>query len=87
MKKLKQDSANKIEPIYKRELKYDEKTNKLTLNERVYVPVEKSFSDEIVKQMKTGAIYEDLVAFDGVDYMLEDRYKAYSSLAKALKNT
>lgn len=76
-----------FEPVYKRELKFDEKTKKLTMHNTTYVPVPKEFSNEMVKQMKNGKFYEDIVSLNGEDYLPEDKFNAYKALAKALKNT
>lgn len=79
------EKAKAYEPIYKRELKF--KDGKLILNKQTYVPISKSMSDEFVKQMKNGGMWEDIVTADGQDYIPESRYKLYETLANALKNS
>lgn len=57
----------------------------LTVYGEKYVPVDKRFSDALVKMMKNnGAIYEDIVQVNGQDYMREDKYNVYQKLSKIL---
>lgn len=57
----------------------------LTVYGEKYVPVDKRFSDALVKMMKNnGAIYEDIVQVNGQDYMPKRKYEAYLKISKAL---
>lgn len=87
MKKETISSDPKNVDIYRRNMKYDEKSNTWKVDDQEYCPVPKAFGDTLVDLMKNGSFWEEITVINDVDYMRKDRLDAYQALAKALSQS